>query len=200
MNIQIQPVQAYLEQSRAFLNANIKGNPDTTGEDHSRLPGTFLFAFVAQAYIFSFLAVQAFASEQLWLIWNQDDKPLQKKYPNASGFEHLLRSDLKELKDQLKMLAEILKIEKVHSKNPNLWDDFLRVVKVTRDMLSHPTPEPEKFNNIIGHALTEKDWIYPSEVSKKIISHFIESTRSEKPVWLDENKLIRIPTVEVSPQ
>ena len=96
------------------------------------------------------MAVQTFAAEQLWTIWKADDQPLQRKYLNATNFEHLLNSNLKEIKEQLKAMADILGIPPIHVNDPILWDNLLQVVKVTRDFLSHPSLEPDKVNSIMG--------------------------------------------------
>jgi hypothetical protein len=191
MLTEILPVQSYLELSRDFLYDRIKGFPKKIGDEESHLPGTFLFAFVSQAYFFSFMAVQAFASEQLWIIWNENDHSLQMKYPKAQTFEHLMNSDLKEVKDQLKVLADLLGIQAIHLKDQILWNDFLQVVKVTRDFLAHSSPNPDKVDKIIGHVFTERDWKFPSDVASKIILHFLELTNSEIPPWVRQNTLFK---------
>ncbi len=198
MKTEILPVQSYLEQSRAFIYDPIKGIPKTISNEESYLPGTFIFAFVSQAYFFAYMTIQAFASEQLWDIWNASDKLLQLKYPKAQGFEHLMNSDLKEVKEQLKVLAEILGIQAIHLKDQTLWNDFLQVVKVTRDFVAHPSSEPDKVNKIFGHVFTKRDWKFASDVASKILLHFMEQTNSEIPAWVNQNTLFKT-TVEVLP-
>lgn len=194
--LEILPVQAYLEQSRSFLAADINGIPKDASED-SHLPLTFVFAFLSQAYMFSYMAVQTFAAEQLWTIWNADDHLLQQKYPKATNYEHLLNSDLKEIKEQLKAMADILGVPPIHVNDPILWDNLLQVLKVTRDFLSHPSLQPDKVDSIIGHVMTKRDWRFPSGVASKVILHFIQSTDSPVPEWIHENALITIPLINV---
>jgi hypothetical protein len=194
--IEILPVQAYLEQSRSFLAADINGIPKDVSED-SHLPLTFVFAFLSQSYLFSYMAVQTFAAEQLWTIWNADDQLLQQKYPKATNFEHLLNSDLKDIKEQLKAMAEILDIPPIHVNDPILWNNLLQVLKVTRDFLTHPSLDPDKVDSVIGHVMTKRDWRFASGVASKVILHFIQMTGSPVPEWIHENTLFTIPLINV---
>ncbi len=108
-----------------------------------------------------------------------------------------MNSDLKEIKEQIKVAAEIHGIPQIRIQDAVLWEEFLQVVKVTRDFLVHPSPEPEKMNNIIGHVFTKRDWKFPSEVASKILLHFMKNTGSPVPPWVMHNELISIPSVTV---
>ena len=195
MKIEIYPVHAYLEQSRSFMYSTIdRGAGDV--QDFEKLSGTFFFALLSQAYIYAFMAIQSFLSEQLWITWNASDKPLQNKFPQAKTFEHLMNSDLKKINDQINILSDILGIPQIHSSDGELWNDFLKVVKLTRDFLIHPSPEPEKVDKIVGHVYSKRDWSYPSEVASKILLHFMQHTKSQIPDWVSHNTLIRVTNIK----
>ncbi len=170
--------QAYLEQARSCLRSEVSRG----------MSPNLMYALAAQTYIFSYLALLSFISMQVSELWNAPSSPLQKRFPNAKDLKHLLSSDLKEVKDAIKVLCEELQLEKLHDVDQTLWNDLTNVLKPVRDFFSHPYPDSETLNKIMDEALKKHSWNFPSRVAENVISYFYKKTNQPIPDWVKQNK------------
>lgn len=194
-SIKIEPPKAFLEHARSLINVKILAPSDEKVPDDSVLPSGLIFASIAQTYIFSYLSVLAFVTENVSGIWKEKKSDITNVYPNAQSVEHLFNSDLKEVKEALKFLCSFHKIKPIHEAEPILWNDFLQVVKTTRDFFSHPIPDEHKFDKIVGDAFTKHNWQFASSIAVGIISYFYSAKNLEIPNWLKENQDFKIESI-----
>jgi hypothetical protein len=92
--IGIRVERAYFDLSRAHLGAEIQH----TRNDGSKECPNLMFALTGMAYVFSYAAINAFATSQLSSLWKERESEIKERFPKAKSFEHLLNSDLKELR------------------------------------------------------------------------------------------------------
>ena len=196
--IQFRIEQSYLEQARSCLQTEVVQIKGTTTTDPAMSPN-LMYALVAQTYIFSYLALLSFISIQVGILWKAQDAPLQKRFPKAKDLQHLLNSDLKEVKDAIKIICEESKIEKLHEADPILWNELINVLKPVRDFLSHPYANSEEFNKIMDEAMTKHSWNFPSKVAEKVISYFYEKTSRPTPDWVKQNQDFAVQTIKIKP-
>lgn len=185
---------AYLEMARAHLGVPVRAPQGTSPEDR-RMTNTTLFALVAHGYIFSFMAINAFVSICLWDIWDRPNSPLQAKYPKAKGFKHLLKTDLRELKDSINELCAHYNLEPLHKSNPEVWNGLLQIVKATRDFMTHPTPDAVEFNKIVGDAVQKHTWGKPAHIVEQTMIHFFDKQGLASPEWIKKNTDFQIEAI-----
>jgi hypothetical protein len=182
--------QAYLEMARAHHDADVVG-PSGVEVDEVTMTNNTAIALVAHGYIFSFMALNAFASGCLWQVWQMPNSPLKAKYPDARDFKHLLKTRLKELKVCISELYPLLGVEPLDKADPKLWNKMLQVLKITRDFLTHPTPDVSDFNRIIGDAMGKHSWSFPTRIVEQVIGHLLKNQKKAAPNWLNENQEFR---------
>jgi hypothetical protein len=141
------------------------------------------------------MAVTAFVSGCLWNIWQRSNSPLKSRHPKAKDFEHLLKTDLRELKDCITELCVHLNLQPLHIAQPKVWNNLLQVVKETRDFMTHPRPEQVEFNKIIGDAFGKRSWAFPSKVAEETIGYFYDARKYTRPPWLKENREFQVPII-----
>lgn len=191
--IRFEPERAYLEMARAALPvAILKPNlPESAEEpDWSSLSATpnTLLAILAQSYVFSYMAVTAWANKQIGVLWKEADRPIQKLYPEANSLGELLNRELKQLKDVLKAISEVHNIKPLHEAEPRIWNDLLQVVERVRHFLTHPVLNQDEFDEIVGEAGTRRSWEFPSTVAEKTIAYFYDANGYPVPDWVHENQ------------
>ena len=193
--IKIEPPKAFLEEARSLLGTKILKPSNDPIPDDAEVPSNIIFASIAQTYIFSYLAVLAFATENISGIWRDDNDRIREMFPNAKNLDHLLNSDLKEIKELLKTICYFHNIKPINDEEPDLWNEFMQVVKVTRDFFSHPIPDEHKFDKIVGEVFAKRSWRYASSVAENIISYFYKKKNLEVPDWVKENQDFKIETI-----
>jgi len=179
--------QAYLEMARAHHRVPVVGRKGVDREKMSMTNNTVL-AFVAHGYVFSFMAMTAFVTVCLWKVWEHPNSPLKSKYPKAKSFKHLLKTDLKELKDCIKEACKHYGLKPLHTAEPKLWYDLLQVLKTTRDFMTHPTPDATEFDKIVGDALKKHTWAKPSQIAEQVLRYFYTNQTQKPPEWLKKNQ------------
>jgi hypothetical protein len=180
-------VQAYLEMARAHHHVVVRA-PKGVSPKGLRMTNNTVLALTAHGYVFSFMAVNAFVTVLLWKVWELPNSPLKSNYPKAKSFKHLLKTDLKELKDGLSEACLHYGVKPMHLADPQLWNEFLKIVKWTRDFMTHPTPDPIEFSKIIGDALEKHTWERPARIAERVIQYFYAAESQTPPEWLKQNK------------
>ena len=189
------PPQSYLEMARAiFVDGQIRIHHSREGDaSQADMTCNMVFALLAHTYIFSYMAINAFVTERLARIWQEPNSLLKAKYTDAKEFADLLnvRGKLSQLNNCINELCCQLQLTPLHTDDPKLWKNLLEVVKLRRDFLTHPKPDPEKFDKIIGDAINKDSWEFPSRVAEDVIGYFYASQKDREPDWLRKNREFR---------
>ena len=186
--------QAYLEMARAHHRVVVRA-PQGVSPKGLRMTNNTVLALTAHGYVFSFMAMTAFLTACLWKVWKLPTSPLTSRFPNAKSFKHLLKSDLKEMKDCITELCTYYNLQPLHVAEPKLWNDLQQVVKTTRDFMTHPTPDAVEFNKIIGDAMKKHTWARPAQIAEQVMRYFYTGQTQKPPEWLKENKEFRFETI-----
>lgn len=177
--------------SRAILRIpflNSEGNSFNPEKHNKKISFSPFFALTVQTYIFSYMAINSFVTYRLHEFWEMENSPLKLKYPKANSFQHLLNTDLRELKECIKELCNQLCIPQIFESNPALWDDLLSNLKLARHFFTHPIPDQEKLDEIINISMINSTWSFASDVAEKIMKYFYEKCNQPAPDYLTENK------------
>jgi hypothetical protein len=188
-HLQIHMTQSYLEMARYWI-MQMHGGDAQKGDNaqEKRLPSLNVgYAILTHTYVFSYMALQAFAAYRLEVFWNAPTATLRGKYQHRATFEDLLMKDLGDLKESLKELCRQSHIEQIHDVDNQLWMDFTNVVREARNYFNHPKPGPA-FQAQIGRVFERNSWIFPVDVAERIISHFYTQTYTPLPAWLKTNQ------------
>lgn len=178
--MKVHVVRAYLDMARSVVDTKVYGDPARVENEDS------VFALMSCSYVFSFMALTAFASAQLHKFWGTDSSLLRQTYPESTDFEALMRGPLGELKAALKELAVQLKVPPLHTAKPHLWQELTEFVKTYRDYFVHPNPERfhehvEGFGNL--------QYGFPSRVATEVVAYFFGATGNATPAWLVQSQL-----------
>lgn len=180
-------VQAYLEMARAHHRVVIRA-PKGVSPEGLRMTNNTVLALTAHGYVFSFMALNAFVTVCLWKVWQLPNSPLRSKFPNAKNFKHLLKSDLKHLKDGITEACKHYDLPPLHTAEPEVWTDLLQILTTTRHFMAHPTPDHTEFNKVVGDAMEKHPWARPAQIAEKVIRYFYTGGTLKPPEWLEENK------------
>ena len=184
--MKIDPVQSYLEMARAHLHAEkIDKDGNQVTED---LPPIPMLAIVSQGYIYSFAALNAFLTGQLSLYW---ETTLKAKYKKHNSLEHLLKTELKELKCMCNELSDCLGIPRIHDANSALWNQLLQILKTARDFFVHPIPDIEKMGKVIDTTMIKNSWSFPSDIAAEVIKFFYTQKGKSVPEFLTKRQHFR---------
>ena len=199
MKLGFNVAQSYLEMARAIFAdgiIEIRRSTESHASDADLTCNTG-FALSAHTYIFSYMAINAFVIGHLGRIWEKPTSPLKAKYPDAKNVAELLKGKLWKLNDCVTELCWQLKLTPLQTANPQLWADLLEVVKVRRDFLIHPKPDPVEFNRIVGGVFGKDSWEFPSKVAEEVIGYFYAAQKREEPAWLRKNTEFRFEAIRV---
>jgi len=176
--------KAYLELSRSFFKVPIIDD----------LTENTFFALMSMTYVFSYAAIVAFVNGQIGQLWYKNESALKKKYPQQN-INILLHKDLRELKKTIKELCIQHDIKILSEAKPQTWNDLLQVVKIVRDYIIHPKPNPQDFQEIMKKAFQNRTWNFPSKVAEEVIGYFYEQTGNNIPSWIRENTEFEIDSI-----
>ena len=173
--------KAYLQWARAIVGAKIR----CTEQDGLRYPPNLMLAVMSHVYIYSHMAIVAFANGQVGVLWGQKNPYLRKKFQHHADIAGLLRQDLGELKVCLRELCQAMSIEDISVAEPRVWNDLNQVLKQSRDFLVHPTKDPALFQSAMDRMI-KKHFAFPIQVAEKTITYFYAKTHSKVPKWLSD--------------
>ena len=172
--------------ARAVINTKLH-------EQKSGSKNDALFGLMSCTYVYSYEAIVAFVSGQLYRHWKQEDSLLRKKYPKYDSFNDLMRCEFGEIKNGLKELCYALNMRPHHEGAPQLWNTLNDFLKRYRDWFIHPTPEGfnESFDKV-----GNKQWMLASNTAVEVIGYYFDEVNHPRPDWLKKGSLV-IPKVEV---
>ena len=219
-SINVTVSQAYLELARSYVDATASSKARNVGVSSVlNLEGqaTTTFAFAALSTIFSYAAIESFVNYGLYLIWKdarhaheaideiQQLDPshryipiydaFYKKYGRFFPFRSLKSTDLRELTQKIKTICKARNLPSLSQTKTMLWENLLKL-EHTRHELIHPSPEQEKFNELVERLFSTEPYdLYPQTASDTI-RFFFESTNTKAPDYLENNRLFRIKAIE----
>lgn len=179
-NVKVHVARAYLDMARSVVDTKVYGDAATVENEDS------IFALLGCTYVFSYMALTAFASAHLSKIWNDHSAPLRQKFADCANFDAVMRGPLRELKDALKELALQLKVRPLHEAEPLAWQELTEFVKTYRDYFVHPNPDG--FSAHI-EAVGNLHYSFPSRVASEVIAYFFDATAAAKPEWVKQSQL-----------
>lgn len=200
--------QCYLEMARAVYTKWSLPTAKQLSSDRElkTLVGQFSFLIVSLAVIYSYLAIEAWVNYYLREIWQQCRVDLGKKYPafpqkycQINEFAKLKDTELKELKERIKVLCDSYQIPRIDTTNPKLWQDFNGLLKEARNFIIHPFPDPKKFQECMEIVLEKHGLRKWAKIAEGIISHFFININKNKklPSWLTQNEFFKIEKFEL---
>ena len=141
------------------------------------------FARVSCVYIYSYSAITAFVSEQLYAIWKKPGNRLREEFSSFGNFNDLMRSEFRDIKRALKKLARLNDITPFHEANPKVWQELNKFLREYRNYFAHP--DPESFSDFINGIGCHQLNLGP-RVATEIIKYFYTATGTPVPGWLSE--------------
>ena len=140
-----------------------------------------IFGMMTCTYIYSYMALTAFASSYLAIFWHKKDSKLQEKYPKCKDIDSLMRNKLGDLREALKELAIQLDVPQLHEKKPEAWRKLNELIKKHRNYFVHPTPG--RFSEHVSEAGSQQ-WDLASKTATEIIEYYFTESGHEVPAWL----------------
>lgn len=183
---QYKPPRSYLDMARAVIDTQLHYPKDCSKHDAE-------FGLVSCTYVYSYMAIAAFVSEQLFARWNDEGNSYREKYPNYNDFREMMRCENQEIRTALKELCCELEIKQLHETSPNIWQRLNEFLKRYRDWFVHPTPED--FHRILTE-ISSRQWDFASNIAVDVIGHFFDQSGKPRPDWLKKGSLV-IPRLKV---
>jgi len=194
----------YLEVARSYtMPLYLPQEQKVFIEKHGPDPfNNAVFSLISISVVYSYLALESFINKQLYDLWasRQEDSPTAKRFQELLGnpdtFGELktnktTSNKVRDLDDRIKTLYKILGFELLHTRNPSLWEDFLKLVQASRHFLVHPDPDVGSFQKSLKRIFEEtKSGTYVNVVTS-ILRDMYEQSEREPPSWLSTNTLLR---------
>lgn len=179
--------QGYLEMAR-YWGSMI--TPET------EMTHTTTYTILAEAYVFSYMAINAYTSFQLSELWNNQQASFRNKYPHRNTVAELLGrgGELSDLQTALKVFATESNVTSLHVANGQLWSEFNQVVREARDFFIHPKPGPgfqqhiDTITHIPQRRMAKDWWRFPVRVAEDIITYFQVERGMTVPDWVTTNQ------------
>ena len=174
--------QCYLEMARAvYTKWRLPIAREFSSDRQLKsLVGQFSFLIVSLTVIYSYLAIEAWVNYWLHEIWQQCRVDSGKKYPafpqkyrQVNEFTKLKGTELRDLKERIKVLCDSYQVARIDRSNPKLWQDFNDLLEEARHFLIHPFPDPKKFQDCMEMIQQKRGLRKWTKIAEGIISHFI---------------------------
>ena len=178
--------KSYLDMARAVIDTQLHRPRHGSTNDA-------VFGLASCTYTYSYMAITAFVSGQLYTCWSRKDSDLGKKYPQYHNFTDFMFKEFREIKEALKQLCDELKIKKHHETSPETWQKLNEFLKNYRDYFVHPTPED--FGSIM-EKIVSTPWNFASNTAVAVVGHYYDELKKERPEWLKKGALV-IPRIRV---
>lgn len=182
--MEIKVTKSYLDMARCFHGAEVCHGTDEVSENSVFAEE---FARVSCIYIYSYLAITAFVSEQLREIWKKPGNKLREKYYKYGNFKELMRLKFKDSKSAINELARSVGITPIHEANPKVWQELNVFLREYRNYFVHP--DPESFSDFINGIGCHQLNLGP-RVATEIIKYFFTATETPVPGWLLERGIL----------
>lgn len=187
----IKVTKSYLDMARCFDGAQVCRESSKASENSVHDEE---FARVSCVYIYSYLAITAFVSEQLYEIWRRPNNKLREKHPSFESFRDLMSSKFRDTNRALKELARSNCITPIHEAKPRLWQELNTFLREYRNYFAHP--DPEIFSEVIDGISCLQLNLGP-RVATEIIKYFYTATGTPVPTWLSKRGIF-IPKIVIS--
>ncbi len=191
----IDPVRSFLAQARAIFELEYN-EPNNTGDESERPVINTFFGLYSQAYLFSYMAINAYTNAVLISLWNREKSPLKKEYPKINDIDKLLWNELGEVREALKVLCKLIGIDPLHQARPLAWNNLIQTLLPVRNYLMHPKTDKASLEKI-SKTITANAWAFPSDIAVEIISHFYSAQKQPIPSWLSNNEDYKIKRIEI---
>lgn len=221
--IKIKLSQIYLETARSYLYSSIRSRPIEeliNDNEFQHDKSTFILGLASISTLYSYLAIESFINYNLYELWehsrtakesidriNQENPSMNaipiyqdfyNKYGKFDDFSEIRKTDLRELKERIKVLCKEFEYPQIHEVNPELWRDFTGLLESTRHFLVHPNPEEKEFHKFSQSLIQDVNLFikYPT-IAANIIAHFYHSAKAELPEYLNKNEIFIIKEIIV---
>jgi hypothetical protein len=201
----------YLEMARAAAGplsfhhpaGDLRQVVDTYG--HNPIASAIL-AVVSVVVVYSYLAIESFVNYQLCRVWEtrNDGTPESQQFlrllGDAASFDcYRAHPRVRDLGERIKSLCEIKGYRKPHEVIPSEWQQFKELTEASRHFLVHPTPEPDRFHEVMKRVLHQLPTGRYPDLAAALIGFFYDQAQAERPEWLSRNTLIRLRGIDVLP-
>lgn len=194
--------QCYFEMARAVLTKwnvpkNTLGNQWLENKVYQ-----FSLTVVSVTVIYSCLAIEAYVRWHLHKIWEESRNSSGKQYSQfykkygKADFPKLTKKLLPSLEQKMNMVCDSYQISRIKGKDPQLWKDFKKLLKETRNFMVHPNPGQD-FHKYVK--LAQEDTGLPkwSKIAERVISYFLVERGKQIPSWLRKNQFFAIKEFDV---
>ncbi len=215
---------AFMEMARACYNIGVMRDQIPTEEEVIEAigydaSGTLSLALASQSVIYSYLAIEAWTNEYLFYAWKHsrdchdaverldpDVREREGIVPSLDWFYQdygcrefvdLKNTDLQELKERIKVVCRALKIEPLHTSNPNLWRRFNQLLVPARMFLTHPIMNNEEMNAIAQSILIRNPLREWADIAVEVIRYMHTGRENELPDWINDNTLLSFPLIDL---
>lgn len=221
--IKIRLSQIYLETARSYLYCSIRSRPIEeliNDEEFHHDKSTFILGLASISTLYSYLAIESFVNYNLYELWEHsrtakksideikqinpslDAIPIYQDFYNKYGkfddFSEIRKTNLRELKERIKILCKEFRYPQIHELNPELWRDFTNLLESTRHFFVHPNPEEKEFHKFAQSIIQDVNVFikYPT-IAANLIAHFYLSAKADIPKYLSENEIFIIKEIVV---
>ena len=212
---------AYLEMARALYNSKIVREDEPTEEEVVEYfgydpSGTLSMALASQSLFYSYLALEAWTNEMLYHLWqaSQDAHAKVESMGKAkkgitpildwfyqqygeTSFTDLRKTDLRELKERIKVVIQGMDLASIADNNPDLWRRLNQLLTPARQFLTHPIMDHDKLNEVAIPVLNEHPLQYWPDIAVEVIKYMHHGREGDLPAWVEKNNLLRLPIVEL---
>jgi len=220
-NFSLSLPQTFLETARSVQGVIRPIDPGRSkqipGMTEEGSAATLALAVSSISIIYSVLAVEAFANYWLYRLWKEsrDDhdgrqdvrskrqvpkaflKQFYEEYGKGNAFEHLKsKKGIRELPDRINTICKYLPVIPIYEATPNLWQEFLTLLKQSRHFLVHPYPDPDLIQNNLDRMLTKESLDLHPRIAASVIRHFYVQRGGSPPAWVEKNMVFRFNGVE----
>lgn len=163
------------------------------------------FALCSVITNYSYAAIEAFANGSLFKDWvyskhrfspqfndsyvelyNQEQlKKFFDKYGHFKEFSEFKDSDLKELKDKLRIMCDLAGIKRISEVNGKLWGDLNNLLRESRHFLIHIDSSPELFDSQTRKITDIKTLEKYTQIASWTIAHFFLQKGHQFPDYLN---------------
>ena len=171
--------KSYLDLARSVIDTQIGAKENVCRDDA-------IFGLMSCTYVYSYSALVSFCTAQLYLMWQENDSSLKKKYSECLSFESLMASSLKDVKSALREVTLQKGIKPIHEAEPQLWQHLNEFVKQYRDFFLHPNPE--LFEEYVGKA-GNAQWQLPSATASGLLAYIYRESTGAIPNWVNTSEL-----------
>ncbi|MBN4076118.1 hypothetical protein JYT16_00210 [Gemmatimonas aurantiaca] len=199
--IQHSLVRTYLEMARVVFDIPFDTPREENKKGHVSEIADLTLGTLSMTIIYSYLSVEAFANYYLYQLWEgRIGSVYQSKFRELIDdeiddfIELRYHARFRELGDRLKLLCDVLGIERLSKSNPKLWQEFKELLENSRHFLVHPRPDEKSFAEKMKPLYETKPFHY-TRIAESVLGYFYDFMTEPPPGWLKTNMTIRVAKV-----